>query len=857
MLKFQGLIIPEIISSSYEFPGDWMFIVQILMRCHLLTTTRVIDNNKEAANGPGGTSSDESLEVPSDKISLRHLMNIIMQRVSFPPHSLLLEVLDTWLDVTVNGTGSDDGSGGQMAPPIMTDMVSGSTSSSSANGSSRDSIPFLPSEIRELTSTLQGFVSPALMRLYRLLQDQESNMRQSMPSVDSIITSYGSIDLSTTFRTATALSSDAGEAPLMTDSELLALSRSDMNGDSKPAQCGIVEFSDQLAESLSEFGSQAFRAAVACYVSLRYQRTCLRSARAGYTCVFFCEPHDLPVKRCISTFIIAVRFLSGNYGQSVSLPYPSRCADKFLSSFINLLKKCCPEVLLRERLTGLLACYQYIDLLPESSPQVTGTTATRQIVTTDELLDILKYPSQESIAVKLLMQSSINVTRECHTVVNAVLTILRTAINQMQKDISDKETFSTLSRSLFGLWKMLHALHPRASLLELDTFNCLLELGDVRRPRGISSYAILVQEPILLFRLPVRLLRIPLIMQIALFIFRSLLVASRVDANERLQTIQLKAQGGVVTGNSRSLLAAHTQIDNSEYSTLQEVICIRLLFELWNSICSKKQQDAFICFDIAELGHVIVSQLTIMLSENVPLLDVLLFYGIRYWSCFVLLSQSECILSAVVNSLLQFMSTAVEHISKADAPSPLWSPKYVELLLLHISFLLRSTASGNPSRELMHAVDFAVEGFYRYVKKSSKQACWKQPASQSSLGHLLCEILQILGAEHPQVSLRIIFCFTKPDLVQSCPSTSVLVDMQNRLENLKGKICGGAVQLTIQKRIRSSSELREGDGLEGMFASVVAEDGYDLGQEGPSAAEMEHALGTISSRGSRKSRRLE
>jgi hypothetical protein len=807
--EFQGLRVPSEISAFHEFPGDWMYALHLLMRCHIITTARASGESEDAVSFSAGSDG-------SSRKSLRTIMNLVLQRVSFPPHSLLLEAIDSWLEITANGTGLDEGSGsgGQsMPPPSLADASS--VSSSVSNGSGRDTVPFLPSDIRLLTAVLEGFVSPCLTRLCQQLQFTEPCAvggnailgNSSRQCIKGVVMSYGEFDANITHH---AISSpDAMPVSLLTESELLNMSIS-LTGEST----SYTSSQSNMHECLAEFGSKAFRAAVACYASLRYQVGCLRSARASYTCVLFCEPHDLPLKRCVSTFLLAVGYLSNDCAKMVPVPYPSQCVDNFLSSFIQLLRRSCPEVLLRERMYGLLASAQYGRFFQETEHEAHPCSSPPS---TDVLLDILRYPSQETIVMNLLTESSRNITGGCFSMTGTVLDMLRSAINHMSSptynDTSDIGHLQTMSRSVFNIWKITHALHPRASYLELDTFNCLLEMGDVRRPRGIASYSILIHEPILLFRLPVKMLRIPLVMKIVLFMLRSLLIASRVEARESLTTIQLKAKDAhkgylMPSAGSRSLLEAHIQIDPSEYSTLQEVICVRLIFELWNSFFNKKSNgDGCHSADIAELGNVLVVHISQMLSENAPLLDVLLFYGIRYWSCFMLLSQSEDIMHAVTSSLLQFMNTAVDQHIKTDTPSPLWSTKTVELLLLHMSFLVRSISLSKPSRDLVQALSGTVEAFYYFIKKSSKQACWKQPASQSNLGTLFSEVLQILAIDYPQVSLRIITCFTKPDLIQGCPTSSTMVDMQSRLKGLHTKICQNAVPLTVQKRLRSSSEL--------------------------------------------------
>ena len=844
-VQFHRLSIPTQICSRSEFPGDWVFSLLLLLRCHILhnnsnttavTTPPPVGVQKDSVDGTDG-DTDMTMEEGGhvSPMSLRRTMTAVLDAVSFPPHSLLLDTIELWLDLAVNGY--DDG-GGTMPPPhVGGDAGSTSNGSGGGNGrrsapsppaaNGRDVLPFLPDQIRARTACLEGFTTPAATVVCPRRIDSSVHT-----VVTDIVSRYGlmenprhrSSNHSQPLFSALELTDSFKQHYLRTHSPL-----SSGGGASESSSRDAVL--NDMDRDITTFGSTTYRAVVACYTSLRYQWMCNRSPRAGFRCLIHCDPRDLPVKRCLSVQLAAVQWLAESRSLTCEInPYPSRCASLLLSSFVQLIRQLCPEVLLRERFLGLSDCLG-MDVgeprAPSSQPYDRPASQScgdcipvAPPPAVDFLEQVLRNPSQEVLATVYLLKHCSTAPKDmtdipahlCPARVGrAVIQFVQRTVSRIIAD-AFVENIDYSAQTAVNMWKIVHALHPRSSYLELDTFNCLLELGNVRRPSIIPSYRILIQEPILLFRLPVSLLQIPLVMELVLFIFRSLLVASRTEAQETLRSMQARYQQlsrSAPVEATWSLLQAVDQIDDNQFANLQEIISIRLLFELWHAVSEGIAVEGH--RDEEQLGDVIIRYVSTLLGENRPILDILMHYGIKYWSCFVLIAQCEDLLEDVADLLLNNITTAVE--SGGTDPS-YWTRRNVVSVMIHLHFLLRAIAVTATCRvDIKDSVHRIVEVFYWFVKKSltHSASAWLQPPSALQLPRTCLETLEAIAVEYPQITLRVISCLTKREVVQSSSPNSVLKALQGSLLELHGKVCQNAVKLTIQKRIRSSSELLDSD----------------------------------------------
>ena len=188
------------------------------------------------------------------------------------------------------------------------------------------------------------------------------------------------------------------------------------------------------------------------------------------------------------------------------------------------------------------------------------------------------------------------------------------------------------------LWEGVHALLPCPSRLELATVNLLLELGQVHRPRFILSWEVLVQEPLVLFRIPLELLRQPQVFSLVCFLYRSFSVAGEnaANASSRVASRQRGLQGR----------DSEDRRQVTEFLNLQAVIVVRTLLELWvevNYLATSQVRkggerkelfgdtlklDNYVRDAVNVVGSGICSMVTTLVNENSNVVGALLYYGV-------------------------------------------------------------------------------------------------------------------------------------------------------------------------------------------------------------------------------------
>jgi hypothetical protein len=101
-------------------------------------------------------------------------------------------------------------------------------------------------------------------------------------------------------------------------------------------------------------------------------------------------------------------------------------------------------------------------------------------------------------------------------------------VKGMNKNLPEFEHESSPPVGLWSVWTTLHSVHPFPQYLELLTLNALLVSIDYKFfPTTFTSYEQLVEEPLVLFRLPIDVLRNSFVLRLVMFISQSALSASR------------------------------------------------------------------------------------------------------------------------------------------------------------------------------------------------------------------------------------------------------------------------------------------------------------------------------------------
>eukprot|EP00602_Paraphysomonas_sp_CaronLab_P013202 CAMPEP_0185044332 /NCGR_PEP_ID=MMETSP1103-20130426/43389_1 /TAXON_ID=36769 /ORGANISM="Paraphysomonas bandaiensis, Strain Caron Lab Isolate" /LENGTH=931 /DNA_ID=CAMNT_0027584585 /DNA_START=1202 /DNA_END=3997 /DNA_ORIENTATION=+ len=754
---FLELPIPKEISSLCEFPGDWISSLLLLMRCRMLTPDHI-----------KGCGVDTSL---------REIMMTALRRVKSPPHGWLQEVLDTWIDQAVNGTRDNT-----VMRPLVDKNADGGTLTTQKSTLSKAAVPIFPIDVLEFTKNL--------------LYDQNPSNQKRVPTevcelLDKEYGVFAELDFSDT---------DSEVATLVSMAKLKEMFKS-----GAPYSCGVVHTDAE------------YLAAITCYISLKYQSLSSMSCRTNYNCILTCDPRELPLEDALCIHLsVASSCEASKCDANGALCY-SDCASNLLSSFLQLLRQICPEVLLKERRYRLWArfCRRYV----LSSSNVVATEASSCEVADLTINDAVSLLAPPIRAIHIMLRLQQLSEAELSSVLVRILqnyTVTSTSQCSLSKSHSRDSTQSTTGHSgkvswdgLWRLWRLTHAIHPRPQRFELDMANLLFEIGEVQRPRVIVSYGVLVREPLLLLRLPMSMLQDPLFLRIVLFIHRSVTVASRTSAHEALRVVRsrYKSTKDAAIPSGRSYLELCTQVDDTEYIVLQELISIRALLELWSetyrnsassNVCGTVQHTT----TVQNLLSALSSSIATMFFENDLLLDAVLYYGILYWPSFYLVSYNERIFSRIVTKVLDSVS--------GSQIEPLYSTtKAMEVLLQHICFIFRVKSMRGCSASVSEILSSLAYTFENFVQKSLSSPLWKQVPSSTSVGTKCVDAIASIADHYPKAALRIVTVLTVLHTRPKYSVVTVLTNIQNDLIKLRNHICATAIPLAIQKRMRSNSEANE------------------------------------------------
>lgn len=165
-----------------------------------------------------------------------------------------------------------------------------------------------------------------------------------------------------------------------------------------------------------------------------------------------------------------------------------------------------------------------------------------------------------------------------------------------QRDVGVNPSIET-EDSIAGLWIIwttLHNSHPSPQYLELLTLNNLLSSIDYKfTPSTFTSYEQLIEEPLILFRLPLEMLKNLFVLRLVLFITESALSASRCAVRLALD-IKHKVAESFLNAHfrDRSVTEAALYLHEQTYLDLQDLMAARLLLGLWDEWCSDDEVNS-------------------------------------------------------------------------------------------------------------------------------------------------------------------------------------------------------------------------------------------------------------------------
>jgi hypothetical protein len=801
---------------------------------------------------PGDPSSSALFKATLTR--LKTLFVATLQRCSWPPHSALQDVIDNWVEIAVNG-----GDGFLDSSPVPSSSLQ-HQQRPSRGGDTEGHVLLLtifPHEILSLTAALCSASSP----LDTGADPQIANWLRTF----SVLSSDQS--LSDCYPSPTPGTRSDPLSAVVLDTELLHVP-------SSPAfQLSLFRIPTLLAQ-----------AAVACYLALKYHSVSVTSAQTRFSCIFATDPRDLPLRGALIVFLLSAlqegaqrKTEQGGAGVETS-PISghksclfSECSQEFFSGFTRLVRVLSPELLVKERALSLTPSLLLSRLaLSQGDGRSSETLETLSALVIQSLLSL--HFSLSRWVRHIAPLSALDMTSLMTRVLRSLLPVLtppfsgnsESSRSPLRRRLSegDPRHSDRVLHDLWSLWRAVHSIHLLASQFELETLNLVLSLARCHHPHTIASYASLVREPLILFRLPLLCYLHPVTLRILLLIFRSVSVASRALCHETYRSNQSRAKlvlsqpllpsapsrGGphhsagegvahpsasVVTRDGSSRIENCDAVSESDFLSLQELLALRLLCELWTQICSTHSSPSG-CGALSgspslaearewtrgRLSETLLppfqSCAATILRESPSLLDSLLFYGLPEFPAFHLIASSA---PAPTMSLLLLDKIQRSFANHSEASLSV-AAKSMDLILLHLHHLtlclllqpsppLSPHSSASASLELQLSAQRTVALFAAFLKRSLKFSCWKQQATANpTLGGQLLRCLRVLSVAFPLDTLRMIATCTSRDLFASAASSSpallslssVLGAVQKDLFELRREI-----QTTLGEPLRQRS----------------------------------------------------
>jgi hypothetical protein len=272
--------------------------------------------------------------------------------------------------------------------------------------------------------------------------------------------------------------------------------------------------------------------------------------------------------------------------------------------------------------------------------------------------------------------------------------------NDSTCDIYDSE----YCNFLWSIWKEIHSFYSIPQIIELITFNSLFDCCNKPAIRLITSYNKLLEEPIIFSKLPITLLKSPIIIRIITTVLKSLLVASQASVIESLK-VKRKTSENISNIKGAKLLSNSDSIKNIKgdyYRDLQEIIVVRILLELWsefniiysnaNSIINVHKYSLI----LNEIREIISEFFEWVIFNNNRILISLLHFGLNEEG-FDLLSGKESIALLLGQNICNVVNSMI------DVQNQLLSINTTgyESILRHVLFLITYRPHDNAVSDLL------------------------------------------------------------------------------------------------------------------------------------------------------------
>jgi hypothetical protein len=635
--------VPPVISRLEESPGDWTCTLTLLF-IHDLFGKYCI---------PGET--------------IHHMMNNVMGKLQYPPHTWCVKLIDAWLSRSIQ--------------PVSRSNLT-LKSNSTAYESSKvgvTGLPLLASEIKVLTNTL----------------------------------------CLTHFEMTNVVYCNICSACSGSDSDISFLNQN------HTAQPNVANFSSFGAckcnfQSTNQVWRSCWSGVVATYYALKYHAMNMDSAPSVAT-LFLSDYRELPIIRCIN-------YLTNTIGNFV--------VQQVAPVYMSLIRRFCPEIL---HVDGTVVAYRY---------HKQNLILSSQIQVTHEML--AKCDSKE---LNILVSDTIvayasgnptHVARKVNAGTNTDICIQE--IENIRKKYIKTDRLSDFYALLYQLWLDIYVIHPLPQMVELNSFNKILECFIHRHndnysyPKYIPSYSLLIEEPMVLFRLPHAAIINPCILGIVNKVVVSALLASKVSIHENIQ-YKLKLLNRYTTGADTAPFSHHNLsvinvINTTNYYQLQLLIVIRLYVELWTEYINSTNVDAAssIYYNLKSSIYNVIERILSLniisvdgagLSSN-NLFELLLHHQVTTVGLELLMSNVAIkvpLLSALLKIIHNSFATPVNNGVEAIAP-PIDVAGF-ESILKHVHSILTLHTHDAICRSIVIALpSFLYRGtlsINKYIPRSSLQ----------------------------------------------------------------------------------------------------------------------------------------
>ena len=487
---------------------------------------------------------------------------------------------------------------------------------------------------------------------------------------------------------------------------------------------------------------------IACYSALHYASISMYldntvSTDPGHSCdvtyngPYVCDFRLLPVKRAVE-FLLSKCLESSAVEAAIdkSMTISGRKESRVVNSYheiftrlIDAISELCPELLMADRCD----CFNFESIVTSTvaSSYLDDDASPRDDQKDQENQEEQKENLFASSVIGLLSKKGVesNTYIPLHKLVAEIISstpittsnlstdsVLRQLLEGILSLAFEAPSSKQRCAGLWAVWRALHDCYACPQQLELLTLIVLVHRDQVgSSPKLFTSYEQLIQEPLMLFNLPLRILSNLFALRLVIFITRGALTASAGSVKRALAIKHKVAQNFLAASmQHRSTTEASLYLHKDTFLHLQDVMAIRLIIHLWEELIDQSA-------DIAVETRLVLNDFILALFEESLTLSALLLchqltpQGIELLlSCApsVALMVCEVHLAAVQSSIAAFeslmtvaaleidptlTSTSVIFTTSANAASLLATqcevpPEDVERLLMHSLCILRLTS---------------------------------------------------------------------------------------------------------------------------------------------------------------------